>query len=169
MFAVYLLSVWLHILAAVTCIGGMFFLALVVVPWLRRGARAQAATVLRETGARFRAVGWTCFAVLLATGLFNLWFRGVHAADFARADWRASPFGRAVTVKLSAFALVVAISAVHDFAIGPRAAAAVESDPNAPAAERLRRWASRLGRANALLALVLVGAAVVIVRGWPLP
>ena len=57
MHALYLLSVWIHILAATVWIGGMSFLVLVVVPWLRRGGRVEAAVFLRETGERFRNVG----------------------------------------------------------------------------------------------------------------
>jgi uncharacterized membrane protein len=167
MYGLYVLSVWLHILAAATWIGGMLFVVIVVVPWLRRGDRAQAATFLRETGTRFRDLGWICFAILLVTGSFNLWIRGVHLGDFLRPEWRASPFGRAVGLKLLAFLAVLAVSTVHDFFLGPRAAIAVERDPRSPEAERLRRWAGRLGRLNALLALVLVALAVIIVRGWP--
>ena len=167
MYGLYIVSVWLHILAAATWIGGMLFVVVVVVPWLRRGDRAQAATFLRETGTRFRNLGWICFAILLVTGVFNLHIRGVHPRDLLSAQWRASPFGRAVALKLLAFAAVLAVSAVHDFVLGPRAALAVERDPRSPEAERLRRWAGRLGRVNALLALVLVALAVFIVRGWP--
>jgi copper resistance protein D len=163
----YLLSVWLHILAAVTWIGGIAFLVLVVVPWLRRGDRARGAALLRETGARFRDVGWGCFAVLLLTGSFNLWMRGVRPGDLVSAGWLASPFGRAVAWKLGLFAAVLVVSAVHDFWLGPRAAIAVERDPASAAAESLRRRASLLGRANALLGISLVGLGVILVRGWP--
>ena len=100
MHTLYLLSVWFHILAATAWLGGMLFLVLVVVPWLRRGESAMAGAFLRETGQRFRTVGWTCFAVLLATGTFNLWYRGVRLADFAQPAWRASHFGTAVQLKL---------------------------------------------------------------------
>jgi copper resistance protein D len=161
----YLISVWLHILAAMTWIGGMFFLVLVVVPWMRRGHREQGARLLRETGTRFRTVGWIAFGILVATGTYNLWARGVRFGDFVSAVWLASPFGRAVVAKLALFAVVLAVSAIHDFGIGPRAAIAVEA--GAPDAERLRRLASYLGRGNALLALGLVGLGVILVRGWP--
>lgn len=167
MYALYVTSVWLHILAATTWIGGMLFLVLVVVPWLRRGDRARAAAFLRETGNRFRNVGWACFAVLVVTGTFNLYVRGVRPGDFLRPEWRASGLGRAVSCKLLAFAAVLAVSAVHDFIVGPRATVAVEADPSSPRAQKLRRVAALLGRLNVLLALALVAFAVFIVRGWP--
>lgn len=163
----YLVSVWVHILAAITWIGGMFFLVLVVVPWLRRGDRATAGAFLRDTGRRFRTVGWVSFAILLVTGTFNLWARGVRLADFGRAEWLASPFGRAVVVKLGVFAVVLLLSAYHDFVGGPQATAALQRDPRSPEAEAFRRRASLLGRANAVLALALVAMAVIVVRGWP--
>ena len=47
----------LHILAAIVWIGGMSFLVLVVVPWLRKkGGGTDAGRFLRETGERFRNV-----------------------------------------------------------------------------------------------------------------
>jgi putative copper export protein len=167
MHALYLLSVWVHILAASVWIGGMLFLVLVVVPWLRRGGRKEAAVFLRETGERFRNVGWTCFGLLLVTGTFNLWMRGVRLGDFTRAEWLSSPFGKTVLVKLSAFALVLAVSAVHDFVVGPRATRAIAAAPGSAASRLARRRASRLGRINVALALVLVAAGVMLVRGVP--
>lgn len=165
--ALYVLSVWLHILSATVWMGGMFFLVLVVVPWLRRGGRVEAGVFLRETGERFRNVGWSCFAVSVLTGTFNLWVRGVRLADFARSEWLLSPFGKTVLVKLGCFAVVLAVSAVHDFVLGPRATRLIASAPDSPAAQRARRHASLLGRANVLLARVLVAAGVMLVRGVP--
>ena len=167
MHALWVISVWLHILAAVTWIGGMFFLVLVVVPWLRRGDRAKAAAFLRDTGLSFRNVGWTCFAILLVTGTFNLWVRGVRLGDLIDPAWLSTPFGSAVAWKLGAFAAVLAVSAWHDFWLGPRATVVGERDPHGPEAEKLRRLASKVGRLNVLLALALVAFAVIIVRGWP--
>jgi putative copper resistance protein D len=166
MHATYLIMVWLHILAAVTWIGGMFFLVLVVVPWLRSSDRVDAATFLRDTGRRFRTVGWCCFAILIVTGTFNLWIRGVRVSDFGNLVWLRSPFGSAVALKLAVFALVLVLSTAHDFVLGPRATQHLR-DPRSALAQRYRRRASILGRANAVLALLLVALAVVIVRGWP--
>jgi copper resistance protein D len=167
MHALYIASVFLHIVAAIVWIGGMFFLILVVVPWLRRGNRAAAGTMLRDTGIRFRAVGWWCFGVLFATGTFNLWLRRVSVADLTSVEWLQTPFGRAVALKLALFAVVLAVSLVHDFVVGPRATRAMQADPGGAEALRLRRAASWLGRLNALFALGLVFLGVVLVRGWP--
>ena len=162
----YFLSVWLHILAATVWIGGLFFLMLVIVPWLRSGAR-EPAMFLRETATRFRTVAWTCFAVLFVTGSYNLWYRGVRLHDLASTDWLFSRGGSPVAAKLAVFLVVVALSARHDFVIGPAASDAMRDHPGAPETERLRRQASLHGRANAVFALVLVFIAVAIVRGWP--
>ena len=163
----YILSVWVHILAAIVWIGGMLLLVLVVVPWLRKGGRVDAGIFLRETGERFSKVGWVCFGLVLVTGTFNLWFRGVRLSNFTSAEWLQSPFGKTVVVKLSAFVLVLIVSAVHDFVVGPRATRAIEADARSEQAGRERRRASMLGRVNVLLALILVAAGVMLVRGVP--
>ena len=167
MHALYVVSVWLHILAACVWIGGMLFLVLVIVPWLRRGGSTDAAVFLRETGERFRDVGWTCFVLLAITGTFNLWARGVRLSDFTRAEWLQSSLGKMVILKLSAFLLVLLVSAAHDFVVGPRATRAIADDPSSPQARAERRRAALLGRFNVLLALLLVAAGVMLVRGTP--
>lgn len=166
MHALYLISVWLHILAAIVWIGGMAFLVLVVVPWLRKqGGATDAGKFLRETGERFRNVGWACFVIIALTGTFNLYVRGVRWADFVRSEWLGSAFGKIVWFKLAAFSAVLLVSALHDFVLGPRATQVMMRDPRSPEAQALRRRASLFARANVLLALALVGAGVMLVRG----
>jgi putative copper resistance protein D len=168
MHAFYLLAVWLHILAAITWIGGMFFLVLVVVPWLRSGGGGvDAAKFLRETGRRFRNISWVCFAIVFTTGTFALWMRGVRFGSFVSPDWLASSFGKIFLLKLTLFATVIAVSLVHDMVVGPRATTAIAADPRSAATANLRRRASHLARFNVLLALVLVALGDLIVRGWP--
>lgn len=165
MHTLYLASVWLHIVAVAAWLGGMLFLVLVVVPWMRKGDRAAGARILRETGARFRAVGWAVFAIVLVTGSFNLYVRGVRLGSFVDPVFLLSPFGRAVVLKLALFVAVVGLSAVHDFVIGPRATEALVRAPASAEAESLRRAASVMGRVSTVLALALVAVGVVIVRG----
>lgn len=167
MHALYLSSVLLHILAATAWIGAMFFLMLIVVPMLRRGDRAQGAAFLSASGPRLRAMAWASFAVLFLTGLYNLSRRGVHLEDLTRPEWVASSFGHLVLLKLALFVAVVGLSAIHDFRIGPNAARAMAKAPTSEEARRLRLMASVMGRANALLALVILAVAVMLVRGAP--
>lgn len=165
--ALYELSVWIHILAAAVWIGGMAMFAVVVIPLLRRGDRAQAAAFLHDVGMRFRTVGWICLLLLAITGTFNLRYDefGLGALTTA-AFWRTG-FGHALAVKLCLFAAVLVMSGVHDFVVGPRATRAAARDPNSAEARRLRRAASWMGRLNLLCALAIVAMAVVLVRGWP--
>jgi putative copper resistance protein D len=120
----YLLSVWLHILAATTWLGGMLFLVLVIVPTLRRAERRSAATVMREAGRRFRTVGWACFCVLIVTGTYNAWWRGVRLQHLVEPAWLATIFGRTFALKMLLFLVVLALSVRHDFFVGPRASQA---------------------------------------------
>jgi len=161
----WLASVWLHIVAATIWVGGMLFLTLVVVPWLRGPGRATGIAMLRDTGRRFRTISWICFAVILATGTFNLSMRGVSFATLHDAAWRGTPFGQAVWLKLGLFSLVISLSIMHDFVLGPRAARALEAEPGSKEALSMRRRASWMGRINLLLGLALILVGVVIVRG----
>lgn len=163
----YLVSVWIHILAAATWLGAAVFLVAVLVPTLRAGGdETVRARVLRASGPRLRALGWICFGLLAVTGVGNLAGRGFDLFDRLDLTWRlwTGPFGQALVWKLALFAAVLLLSAAHDFWLGPRAAAA---DPGSPPALRARRRAAWMGRVVLLLGIAIVGFAVLLVRGWP--
>jgi hypothetical protein len=80
--------------------------------------------------------------------------------------WQSS-FGRTLAIKLLVVAAILAISGFHDFHVGPRAAAAWESDARSAATLGLRRQAVQLGRVNLLLALIAIVFGVMLVRGTP--
>lgn len=165
---VYVVSISLHILAAVIWIGGMAFLALVLIPVLRWPEnRDIAARLIHATGVRFRLVGWVCLDLLLISGALNVAYRGFGWTDVASGRIFLGPFGRALGIKLSLVAAIILISALHDFVIGPRASVSGWEDATSPRARRLRRQASWLGRLNILLGLIVVGLGVILVRGWP--
>jgi len=162
---VYLVSVYLHIVAVIVWLGGAAFLALVVVPVVRRGELGPlAGTLIQQAGLRFRTVGWVCLSVILVTGLFNLHQRGL-LERVLDADFYRSRYGLLVAYKLALMGLVLGLSALHDFWLGPRAGELMQSAPAAAQTARLRRAASWFGRVNGLLGLLLALVGVLLVRG----
>ena len=129
---------WLHVLAAITWIGGMLFVALVLVPVTRRlEDAALRARLFHAVGLRFRAVGWIALGVLVATGLVH-----VERHPFLLASPRFQ-------VKLALVVLALILSALHDFVLGPRAGVP-GADPSA------RVLASWMARVNLLVVLAIV-------------
>jgi uncharacterized membrane protein len=162
----YLVSVGLHIVAAAAWLGGMLFLVLVLVPALRTPALAAHATAaIRAVGERYRTVGWATLLVLVATGVANAALRAGSLASLSDRAWWATPFGRLLALKLALVALVLVLSALHDFAIGPRAGRLMAEAPDATRTARWRGAARWMGRVNLLLALAIVALAVRLVRG----
>ena len=161
--------VFLHIVAATVWIGGMVFVALVLVPVLRRESPELRAALLDTAGRRFRTVGWVALGVLLVTGVWNLRNRGMPWDTIISAEVFAGRFGRILLVKLLLVLATLALSAVHDWVLGP--AATRRAQQSSPAtqerAARLRRGASWVARLNALVALAIVFLAVALVRGLP--
>jgi len=136
--SVALLVRFLHLAAALTWVGGMLFVALVLVPvtrrledpLLRRG-------LVHAAGVRFRTVGWVAIGLLIATGLVNVWLRP-ELLTLARF-W----------VKIALVILALVLGALHDFVLGPRA-----GQPDAP--PFMRPAASWVARANVVLVLIVV-------------
>ena len=163
--ALYYLNVTVHVLAAMLWLGGMFFLAVVGAPALRAVQPPALRQQLFQTlGVRFRAVGWWAIGVLVVTGIINLYYRHWlhwHGVLGNAAFWGTGP-GRTLSAKLGAVGAMLVVSFVHDFIIGPRAGRVA---PGTPEAMRLRRQAAWLARANAMLGLIVVIAAVRLARG----
>ncbi|RMH81930.1 MAG: DUF4149 domain-containing protein [Calditrichaeota bacterium] len=165
---VYLFSVLIHLVAAMVWIGGMLFLAFVIVPVIRKPEyQSWAARVLHQTGERYRAVGWIALSVFVITGLFNLFYRLGDFTVLFHPEFWAGPFGQALGIKLVLFGIILLVSAIHDFYIGPRATELWQADPNSPQTKQLRRTASWFGRINLLLGVIVVFLAIIMVRGWP--
>lgn len=155
--SLYHLNVTVHVLAALFWLGGMFFLALVGAPVLREldDPRLRA-RLFAALGRRFRTAGWWAIAVLLVTGVLNLHFKGVlQVRVLSDASFWTTSYGTALAWKLGGVAGMIAVSAVHDFVLGPRASRDGAS----------RKWASWLARLNALLGIAVVVAAVYLARG----
>lgn len=161
---IYYVNVTIHLLAAMLWLGGMFFLAAVGAPVLRKvEPPSLRAELFRRLGEQFRRVGWSAIGVLLITGVVNLYFRGLLRTEVwtSPAFWGTS-LGVALAWKLTAVVVMIGISAFHDFIAGP---AAMRLEPGSPESVAARRRASWMARMNAGVGVVLVIAAVRLARG----
>jgi uncharacterized membrane protein len=134
------------VIAAVTWIGGMLFIALVLVPAARRLEDPALRTrLVHDVGLRFRTIGWVAIGVLVVTGLLNLWMHPVLLSS-SRFHW-----------KVGLVVLALILSAFHDFVLGPRAGA-----PGADPSARVR--ASWIARINVLVVLAIVALGLSLFR-----
>ena len=150
----------LHILAAVSWIGGMIFLSMVLAPLVRsRKAAPEFMALFRSAALRFRIVVWLAMGVLLTTGPILLAQRGMQLTN--PASW-----SQIVSLKLGLVALLLTLTFLHDLVLGPR----VSRVSAIPAASRtagqqtilyIARWLPRL---SLLIALAVVLAAVALAR-----
>lgn len=163
--AFYFLNVTVHVLAAMLWLGGMMFLGLVGAPVLRAVEPAALRQQLFQAlGLRFRAIGWWAIGVLIVSGIANLHFRGWLRWEGILGEgafWRSAA-GHALGFKLGCVTVMLAVEAVHDFALGPMAGAA---EPGSPRALELRRHAALLARFSAIVGVLVVIAAVRLARG----
>jgi copper resistance protein D len=114
-----IVSVWVHVVAAMVWIGGMMFLSLVLVPALREvDPSSLRGDFMRTVARQFQVVAWASVLVLLGTGLTNL---------ILLNQWPSpeTSFGRLLIVKLVAVTLVLSLTALHAVSVAkwiPRAA-----------------------------------------------
>ncbi len=63
---------WVHLMAAVICLGGMGFLLLILVPSLGVLNAEQREAFSKAIASRFRWVTWSAMTLLLLSGLYNI-------------------------------------------------------------------------------------------------
>ncbi len=166
----YQLAAYIHLLAAIVWLGGMLFLAMVLVP-LTRGMQEPPGFSVRLLGSaarRFRAIGWGALITLVGTGIWILLERGVNPLNMVTGrGW----FLETLRVKVLLVALILVLSAIHDFVIGPRLARMLEVERGPGTGEerilQYRRMVSWLARINLVLALAIPVLSVLLVRGIP--
>ena len=162
---IYIISVVIHIMAAVSWIGGALFLAFIIFPSMRSPElKVQRGQIVRLIGKRLRVSGWIAFALLSITGCFNIVFRFGTEAIMMKSFWIQGA-GLMLALKLILFSFIIAISLYHDFVVGPKSTAASKENPGSPKAIALRKQAAFHGRINILLGIIVLILAVIIVRG----
>ena len=109
-------------------------------------------------------MGWIALTTLVVTGVFNVTMRGYSVGQLLNGEAFTGRWGATLALKLSLVALIVLMSGVHDFWLGPRATRLARENAPAEVRETSRRVASWMGRTTFLLALAVVALAVTLVR-----
>lgn len=156
----YFISVFLHILFAAFWIGGMLFLPLVILPGIKQ--HPDKIAILYKTGITFRFYGWIALIALLATGLLNMYLRGM---PFTWTFFTESSYGILVSYKILLFTGILLVSGIHDFFFGKKALEEMQTTDNS----RLRQLARVTGRINLLLSLAMAFIGVILSRGGVIP
>jgi putative copper export protein len=149
----YYVSVWLHIIGAAFWIGGMLFLPLVLLPGIK--GHPDRKNLLMATGLKFRFYGYIVLALMLITGLLNIYLRGL---SFTLDFFILSRYGQLVTYKIILFAFMILICLLHDLVIGRKAIAQMEDQ----SVKLIARWSGRL---LLIIALAMAFIGVMISRG----
>ena len=107
---------WIHLLAAITFIGGWMFVLLALRPGLTEGRNQSPSSdsieVVKRVGNRFRTIGWVSLVVLILTGASQL----LDESGSARIE---SGWGLIMMLKLFVFAIVGGLVFVHDLILDP--------------------------------------------------
>ena len=165
----YQAAVAAHVISAVVWLGGMLFLMMVMLPVARKAMRSGSAgegmTMLRDAAERFLPVAWTAMVLLGLSGAYLAWEHwGIRPGVFFTDDGR---FMYILRAKSLLFLMVVALSLVHDFWLGPKilerldqARAAGQVLPQSLGRKVLRMTAG----VNLLAAMTILVLAVLLIR-----
>lgn len=171
----YQAAVFLHLASAIIWIGGSLFLALVLIPAMRRFAVPPGQPggpppgMLDAVARRFRVISWVCIIMLVATGLYILPTRyGIGFTEFFSVGGH---FTATLQVKVALAAIVIWLSFIHDFIIGAYVNRLLQATqqgaaphPRLPLLRKIVVWIARI---NLLLAVLIVVAAVTMTQGTP--
>jgi copper resistance protein D len=150
----------LHILAAVSWVGGMIFLSLVLAPLVRsRKAVPEFMALFRSAALRFRPIVWVAMTILVMTGPMLLSLRGVAVAS-------PSSWPGIVMVKLTLVALLLFLTLLHDLVLGPQVSrvSAIPESQRTGGEQVVFKTARWLPRLSLLLALAVVITASLLAR-----
>ncbi len=151
---------WIHLVSAITWIGGQLFILVILLPIMRTALPRNERTLLfAQVGRRYAVVSWIALTLLVVTGFFNGQRRGI--------DWSRLPnstYGQILLAKLIIVAVVIVITLVHALYFGQRITNIAErtkalggDDPQIAAERRRLQIASGvISGVNLLLNLVVV-------------
>ncbi len=152
------LSLFLHLVATVVWLGGLFLLTLLVWPATRHSlsANPERHRLLDRLRKRFQPLSWLSLAVLLVTGLFQM-TADEHYEGMLQFS---NPWSRAILLKHVAMAGMVVCGLLLHWRVAPaleRLGWLLQRERGDAAEwERLRRQEVRLARASVGLGLLVL-------------
>ena len=131
----------------------MLFLPLVLLPGIKN--HPDRSNLLMATGLKFRFYGYIVLALLVITGITNMYLRGI---DLSWKFLVVSHYGKLVITKIILFLSIIAVSAVHDVQARKR----LQSDEAKKRFKIIAQWS---GRILLLISLAMAFIGVVLSRG----
>ena len=155
---------WIHIVAATIWVGPQVFMFVAAVPAVRTIEDMQVRTkVMRVITTRFNYLAWGALAVLVITGIANLYEHDLDVDQLFDLN-----FGIVFQVKMTLLIATVVLTALHTFVLGPRVLnmqeAAVDEADLAPT----RRWSIIVSAVNMVIALSIVFCGALLSSSWAL-
>ncbi len=162
-----LFVLWIHVIAAVTWVGGNLILAMVIVPHFRQSLPpVQRIKILTQIGKRFEPVVWGCIGVLFFTGIVNIF----SSVDITSPSPISDAFMRTLLIKILLFFVLIILTVLHSMIFAPRLATAIEDlDPTLeelpPEIKPLRSQMSIVSSLMGVVSLLILLAAVALRMG----
>lgn len=155
---------WLHILAATIWVGPQVFLFVAAIPAVRTIEDMQVRTrVMRMITTRFGWLGWGALAVLVVTGIGQLYAHELDTDQLFDLN-----FGVIFQVKMTLLIVTVILTALHSFVLGPRVLNMQEAAASDEDIAPIRRWSIIVSGVNALVALAILFCGALLASDWAL-
>lgn len=138
---------WLHMVATVVWIGGLFFQSAVLHPALQHGA--DTADLLGRLRRRFQPLAWLSLTVLIGTGLIQMSANSNYEGVLSLAN----SWSQAIFAKHLVIGLMILIGIYQTWFLQPQ----LERLALTGGGERKRKQLTRLGLANLVLGVLVLG------------
>ncbi len=155
-----LISDWVHLVTAAIWVGGLFHLALNLMPAVSGLAAPKRVRVFHEVIPLFTRYAIPSTVLITLTGVYNSW---IHLDHFA-ALWNTT-YGKTVLLKILIFIPMLVLGGTNTFVIHPRARRLTQSNDGARDPDHLkldRSFRRSVGIEAALGVAVLLAAAVLV-------
>ncbi|HMM41093.1 MAG TPA: CopD family protein [Thermomicrobiales bacterium] len=152
---------WLHLLSIITWFGGMVFILLVLIPFVRSipGLTSVDRTLLLlQVGRRYQSIAWLALTVTAVTGYYN--------ADRRRVVWTElteTIYGRQLHLKLEYAGVVVILMLVHAYWVNRRLARVAEVEREVGADLELERQRRKWERVSLGFLVLNIALSMVVV------